>query len=43
VERFSQKLGNILLRRDFLIGFLWKINLRKIEDVGVISNFIEVI
>lgn len=43
MERISQRLVNVLLRRDFLVGFLWRINLRKIEDVGVISSFIEVI
>ena len=43
VDKFSQRLVNVLLRRDFLVGFLWRVNLRKIEDAAVISGFIEVI
>ena len=43
VDKFSQRLVNVLLRRDFLVGFLWRVNLRKMEDAAVVSGFIEVI
>jgi hypothetical protein len=43
ITKLSDRLTNVLLKKDFLVGFLWKLNTRKIEDPLVIEGLFEVI
>lgn len=33
----------MLLKKDYLVGFLWKVNTRKIEDAQIIEGLFEII
>jgi hypothetical protein len=43
LRRLSDSFSNFLLRKDFLVGFLWKVSARKVEDPHVIEGLHEII
>jgi len=43
LNRLSNSFTNFLLRKDFLVGFLCRLNIRKIEDPHVVEGLLEII
>jgi hypothetical protein len=43
LRKLSDRFTNFLLKKDFFVGFLWKLNTRKIEDPHVIEGLFEII
>lgn len=43
LRNLSDRFTNFLLKKDFLVGFLWKLSTRKIEDPHVLEGLFEII